>query len=61
MKAAATAAPMSRMAVLSHEISKSGRFSLWSRPMNRPSAFALLGLYLKLTDSTNIEDRKSVV
>ena len=41
MRAATAAAPVSRIAALSHEISKSGRFSLRSRPMNRPSAFPL--------------------
>ena len=42
MRPATTAAPASRIVALSHEISKSGRFSLWSWPMNRSRAFPLI-------------------
>ena len=41
MRAATAAAPVSRIAALSHDSSKSGRFSLWSWPMNSPSVFPL--------------------
>ena len=41
MREATAAAPVSRIAALSHEISKSGRFSLWSWSVNTPSAFPL--------------------